>query len=40
MVEVPKEREKKPEFKDTCSFSEFRVMGNGLEGGILKGLGM
>ena len=40
MVEVPKDRGKKPEFNDACSFSEFKVGGNGLERGILEGLGM
>ena len=40
MVEVPKDREKMPEFNDACSFSKFKVGGNGLEGGILEGLGM
>ena len=40
MVEVPKDRRKKPGSNDACSFSEFKVGGNGLEGGILEGLGM
>ena len=39
-VEVPKDKEKMAEFKVTCSFSEFKVGGNGWGGGILEGLGM
>ena len=31
MVEVPKDREKMAEFKVACSFSKFKVGGNGLE---------
>ena len=40
MVEVPKDREKRPECNDACLFLEFKVGGNRLEWGILEGLGM